>query len=84
MIPLLQSPLDNPHATLITLFMNAVDENITDAERRSHMNAQGPTMKHILQHLSFSPRQLIPNDPAIFKILAAQDCVANHDSTFDR
>ena len=27
MVPLLQGPLINPHATLITLFMNAVDEN---------------------------------------------------------
>lgn len=84
MIPLLQTPVDNPHATLITLFMNAVDENISDAEIRAHTNAQGPTMKRILQYLSFSPRQLIPNDPILFKILAARGCVANYDSTFDR
>ncbi|KAL2293460.1 hypothetical protein FJTKL_05361 [Diaporthe vaccinii] len=75
MIPLLQTPLDNPHATLITLFMNAVDENITDAEICAHMNTQDPTMKRILQYLSFSPRQPIPNDPIIFKILAARGCV---------
>lgn len=84
MIPLLQTPLDNPHATLITLFMNAVDENITDAEICAHMNTQDPTMKRILQYLSFSPRQPIPNDPIIFKILAARGCVTNYDSTFDR
>lgn len=84
MIPLLQSPLENPHSTLITLFMNAVDENFTDAERFSYMNQQGPTMKRILQYLSFTPKALIPNDPIIFKLLAARDCVASHDSTFDR
>lgn len=84
MIPLLQSPLENPHATLITLFMNAVDENMTEAEERSNMNAKGPTMKRILQYLSPPVRQLTPNDPIIFKILSARDSVANHDSTFDR
>ncbi|KAK1490750.1 hypothetical protein CCUS01_14345 [Colletotrichum cuscutae] len=47
MIPLLQSPLVNPHATLITLFMNAVDENATEIERLTDMKADGLVMKRI-------------------------------------
>jgi len=33
MVPLLQGPLVNRHATLITIFMNAVDENLTGQDR---------------------------------------------------
>lgn len=64
--------------------MNAVDENITDAERESIMRAEGPTMKRILGYLTVSPRQMTPNDPVIIKILAAWDSVSTHDSVFDR
>lgn len=84
MVPLLQSPVVNPHATLITLFMNGVDENLTDLERFSGMIPGGATWMRTLRYLSLTNRQLEPNDPVIFKILAAQDCLANHDVVFSR
>lgn len=85
MIPLLQSPLTNPHATLITLLMNAVDEiKFFDAENNSHMSAQDPTMKRVLEYLSASPTALTPISPFVFKVLSARDGVTSHDSTFNR
>ncbi|KAH9225123.1 hypothetical protein K456DRAFT_1776129 [Colletotrichum gloeosporioides 23] len=84
MIPLLQSPLVNPHATLITLFMNAVDENATEMERLTDMKADGLVMKRIYKYLSPSGRPLNYYDTTIFKVMAAQDCVPTYDQVFDR
>ncbi|KAI8274115.1 hypothetical protein K4K60_010030 [Colletotrichum sp. SAR11_57] len=83
MIPLLQSPLVNPHATLITLFMNAVDENATEMERLTDMKADGMVMKRIHKYLSLSGRPLNYYDTTIFKIMAARDCVPTYDHVFD-
>ncbi|KAH0421179.1 hypothetical protein CcaCcLH18_13597 [Colletotrichum camelliae] len=84
MIPLLQSPLVNPHATLITLFMNAVDEHATEMERLTDMKADGTVMKRIYKYLSPSGRPLNYYDTTIFKIMAAGDCVPTYDHVFDR
>ncbi|KAJ0336226.1 hypothetical protein KNSL1_013354 [Colletotrichum chrysophilum] len=84
MIPLLQSPLVDPHGTLITLFMNAVDENATEMERLTDMKADGMVMKRIHKYLSPSGRPLNYYDTTIFKIMAARDCVPTYDHVFDR
>ncbi|WQF89858.1 hypothetical protein CDEST_14872 [Colletotrichum destructivum] len=84
MVPLLQSPTVNRHATVITLVMNAVEENLTDLERFSGMIPGGATWMRTLRYLSLTNRQLEPKDPVIFKILAAQDCLANHGVVFSR
>jgi hypothetical protein len=84
MIPLLQGPLVNPHATLITLFMNAVDENITDQDRLSDMTRNSPTTKRLLKYLR--PKGVPTNsyDPEIIKMSYARDNVATYDHIFDR
>lgn len=79
MIPLLQRPLVNPHATLITLFMNAVPENLTDTERLADLDAE-----RIVRYLSLSSMPTNACDPVIFKVLMARNAVATHDRTFDR
>jgi hypothetical protein len=84
MVPLLQSPLVNPHATLITLFMNAVDEGITYEERIADMLPHSPTTKRLLKYL---PRKGMPTskyDPELIKFNFARDCVATYDHVFDR
>jgi hypothetical protein len=45
MMPLLQEPLVNPHATLITLLMNVVEENITDQDKMADAVPQSLTTK---------------------------------------
>jgi hypothetical protein len=84
MVPLLQEPLINPHATLITLFMNAVDENITDQDRIADMNLHSPTTKRLFEYLPPKGRPNNPSDPEIIKFSFAQDNVATYDHIFDR
>lgn len=86
MVPLLQGPLINPHATLITLFMNAVDENITDQDRMADMTPHSPTSKRLLKYLP--PKRMLANpsmvNPEIIKFSYARDIVATYDHIFDR
>jgi hypothetical protein len=84
MVPLLQGPLINPHATLITLFMNAVDENITDQDQISDMTPHSPTTKRLLKYLPPKGMPTNPFDPELIKISFARDNVATYDHIFDR
>jgi hypothetical protein len=83
MIPLLRPPLVNPHATLITLFMNAVDETIAMQGQIADMATNSVTTKRLLKYL---PLKSIsnPNDPQMIKFTYALDNVASHDHIFDR
>lgn len=83
MIPLLQNSLVNPHATLITLFMNAVDENMTIQEERANVN-HSPTTTRLMRYLPPSGLPSGPYDPVIIKFCCARDCVATYDRIFDR
>ena len=51
MIPLLQPPTENPHATLITLFMNAVAEVSTVQDQIHDMTSNSQTTKRLLKYL---------------------------------
>ncbi|KAL5342064.1 hypothetical protein BJX70DRAFT_386470 [Aspergillus crustosus] len=86
MVPLLQRLSENPHATLITLFMNAVQQTmpVGDHERRSRVDSIGAEATHLRRYL---PQQKIPNsinDPELFKFMNAHDLVTNYDGIFDR
>ncbi|KAF9877002.1 hypothetical protein CkaCkLH20_05268 [Colletotrichum karsti] len=83
MVPLLDPPAVNPHATLITLFMNVVDENLTLEEKKADAkNSQ--TRTRLFKYLGFPSTPPRPNDPIIMKINVALNCVVAHDETFDR
>lgn len=84
MVPLLQGPLINPHATLITLFMNAVDENMTDQDRVADLTPHSPTTKRLLKYLPPKGMPTNPSDPEIIKFSFARDNVATYDHIFDR
>lgn len=84
MVPLLQGPLANPHATIITLFMNAVDENITKQDRIADMTPHSPTTKRLLQYLPPKTMPTNHSDPEIIKFSFARDYVATYDHIFDR
>jgi hypothetical protein len=84
MVPLLQGPLINPHATLITLFMNAVDENITDQDRIADMTPHSPTTKRLLKYLPPNGMPVNPSGPEIIKFSYARDNIATYDHIFDR
>ncbi|KAG8157039.1 hypothetical protein KVR01_013029 [Diaporthe batatas] len=81
----IESTATNPHATLITLFMNAVDETQHfDSKGGPRNSPHDPAIKRAMAYLSVSPASLTANNPMIFKLLLARDSVSNHDNTFDR
>jgi hypothetical protein len=85
MMPLLQEPLINPHATLITLLMNIVDEDISDQDRMADAAPQSPTAKRLLKYLLLEG--LPPNnhsDPRIIKHLLPRDIVGTYEHIFDK
>lgn len=81
MVPLLQAPHINPHATLITLFMNAVEEITTDRDRKASMTLAS---KRLLKYLPIKARPTNPSGPDIIKFTYALDQVATYDHVFDR
>jgi hypothetical protein len=84
MVPLLQGPLINPHATLITLFMNAVDEKITEHDRTAEMTQHSPTTKRLLKYLPPKGMPTNPFDPKPIKFSLARESVATYDHIFHR
>ncbi|OBT63191.1 hypothetical protein VE03_07739 [Pseudogymnoascus sp. 23342-1-I1] len=86
MVPLLQGPLVNPHATLITLFMNAVDENLTTRDQLSGMSPHSPERKRLLKYLPTTNMGMTmnPSSPEIIKFLFARNIVVTYDHIFNR
>ncbi|EQL01827.1 MYND finger family protein [Ophiocordyceps sinensis CO18] len=85
MVPLLQVPLDNPHATLITLFMNAVMEATT---MQDNFDRIGPTTKPLVKYLpKLGPHEVSTVStyhPEIIKFALGRDVVSTYDHIFDR
>ncbi|PYI11901.1 hypothetical protein BO78DRAFT_440822 [Aspergillus sclerotiicarbonarius CBS 121057] len=82
MLPLLQTPLDNPHATLITLFMNAVEDTLTIGDRLEGL-ASHVTKRRLLRYLPNGP-PTSPHSPEMVKLTAAHPMVTSYDYVFDR
>ena len=70
MVPLLQGPHVNPHTTLITLFMNAVDENMTNQNRITQAK-DILTANHLLKHLPSKQTLFNPYNTEVIKFLFA-------------
>lgn len=93
MAPLLQGPTINPHATLITLFMNIVEECQSDRgplnNKDAGISAIRSTSSRIFQCLGsaslISPSRLMtyPYDPEIIKLPFVLDSVNTFDDVFD-
>ncbi|KAL4973168.1 hypothetical protein BDW66DRAFT_168860 [Aspergillus desertorum] len=84
MIPLLQPPLANPHATLITLFMNAVEEAMTAEERMREVPLHSASSRKLMQYLQPKPQSVSKHDPELVKFDMARDLVMDYDFVFDR
>ncbi|GCB19351.1 SET domain and MYND-type zinc finger protein 6 [Aspergillus awamori] len=57
-VPLLQTPVDNPHATLITFFLNAVNETLT-AQDKAKETFELHTNKHLSGYLPSEEQSII-------------------------
>ncbi|KAJ5761103.1 hypothetical protein N7520_008259 [Penicillium odoratum] len=87
MVPLLQSPLENPHATLITLFMNAVEESLTDADRMEGLTSKSQITKRLMKY--FPPNKMKMTsisryDPIMIKVAVGRELITTWDDVFDR
>ncbi|KAL6789236.1 hypothetical protein J3E68DRAFT_444094 [Trichoderma sp. SZMC 28012] len=88
MAPFLQAPLTNPHATLITLFRNAVREKTDMQDFLLNLFASDRKSKFIYEYLSLkekpdSSRRWL-GDPYMIKGTYAHSNAANYDKVFDR
>ncbi|PHH78981.1 hypothetical protein CDD80_5922 [Ophiocordyceps camponoti-rufipedis] len=81
MVPLLQSPTLNPHATLITLFMNAVEDTLTGPDKVRKMDAS--VTARLRSYLKGGRLDKAPT-VEIIKTAMAMDIVYSYDDTFDR
>ncbi|KAK3901827.1 hypothetical protein C8A05DRAFT_16048 [Staphylotrichum tortipilum] len=84
MIPLLQTPLTNPHATLITLFMNVVDEyGMLPEEQMANWARTRAVMPRIVKYLSLKG---IPDPLSLdmVRFIYAMGSVATYDHVLDR
>ena len=81
MVPLLHGPLVNPHATLITLFMNAVHETIGQGQMAQM--AQMPTMARLREYMPLKTKPFGPYDPQMIKLAFARGRVGTFDSVFN-
>ncbi|KAF5664362.1 hypothetical protein FHETE_7119 [Fusarium heterosporum] len=84
MSPLLQAPSVNPHATLITLFMNLVDESMTKQDQMAEATMGSLSTKRLLQFIPPERPPTSHHDPDIIKFAYARDFVRNYDHIFDR
>ncbi|KAJ4110313.1 hypothetical protein NW768_012073 [Fusarium equiseti] len=84
MSPLLRCPSANPHATLITLFMNLVDENLTNQDRMAEATIKSASTKRLLQFIPPDHSPIGRHDPGIIKFSYARESVTNYDHVFNR
>lgn len=77
----LQPPNINPHATLLTLFMNAVDEEMTEADDRQSLTTEQTQVSRYIPATEI-PRSIF--DPTIYMLDAARSIVRDNDKYFDR
>ncbi|KAM0347333.1 hypothetical protein ACHAPU_004852 [Fusarium lateritium] len=84
MSPLLRAPSVNPHATLVTLFMNLVDEHMTQQDKTADATMQSGSTKRLLQFIPPNHALTSRHDPDLIKFSYARDWVRNYDHIFDR
>ncbi|KAF0638218.1 hypothetical protein FPSE5266_00605 [Fusarium pseudograminearum] len=80
MSPLLQPSSVNPHATLITLFMNMVDFNKTMGDKVD----ESASILTILEFLQLTSLPVSDRDPEFVKIMYSRDRVQNYDHILDK
>jgi len=77
--PLLQFPQQNPHATFITLFINAVKETVKRGDPRD----ETPNYPVLAKYLPL-PTTLWLNDADMLRIWDARDLALDTDKFFKR
>lgn len=84
MVPLLQEPEANPHATLITLFMNVVDETMIEEDHIEQLMPDSETFGRLLAYLPLRAPPTDPFDTEVIKRSYARSSIANYEHILDR
>ncbi|KAF5653986.1 SET and MYND domain protein [Fusarium sp. NRRL 25303] len=87
MAPLLRSPTVNPHATLITRFMDAIQENMTGEDRVGPTPGSDKHEEMVALLDGYFPETALPTttwDAIIVKFVLATDLVRTYDHIFDK
>ena len=83
MTPLLQDPTTNEHATLITLFVKAVDEEMTVNECIAFYS-KTRNMERAQKYVPFTRVPTSTADPEVIKFMCALEVVRPYDHWFNR
>ncbi|RDW86109.1 uncharacterized protein DSM5745_02751 [Aspergillus mulundensis] len=85
MTDLLQPPTENPHATLVTFFPHAVEDNLTDADNLQNPGPRSDAIRRAVQtYLPFTRLPTSENDPDILRRQIALKVIATWDHVWDR
>ncbi|KAJ6011517.1 hypothetical protein N7451_002929 [Penicillium sp. IBT 35674x] len=84
MAPLLQSPLQNPHATLITLFLNTVNDNLTAQDKLQIVSMESREMKSLFEFLPPNGSPIDGFETGVVKFSFAREIVGRYDHVFGR
>jgi len=76
--PLLQEPAVNPHATLITLFMNAVEEEFINCGEDHDVEVMRSKLTLVSKYLPYRPN-LNTNNPYFLKFSFAKPFVRDEE-----
>ncbi|RDW81293.1 uncharacterized protein DSM5745_04850 [Aspergillus mulundensis] len=83
-MPLLRSPRNNPHATLITKFMNAVDEILHDPSKKPDLASQKrAAAERISQYLPLDEHALRSLPGALQKYALGLTMLTHYDNAFN-
>lgn len=77
----LQTPTINPHATLISLFMNAVDEEMTKEDERQNVKTE---LMDVMRYMPFTGAPPSTRDPLFLMRDASRPLVRDNDRYFNR
>ncbi|RKL09244.1 hypothetical protein BFJ68_g9189 [Fusarium oxysporum] len=82
--PLLRVPPTNPHAILITLFMNLIDENFTLQDQTTEWTLGSLSTKRLANYLLPTRPNRSIIDPALMKYAHARHHMREYDDIFGR
>ncbi|KAJ5890842.1 uncharacterized protein N7473_007070 [Penicillium subrubescens] len=80
----IDTPNQNPHATLITLFMNAVEEVMTLEDRLQGLAPDSRALRDSRKYLPLNKKPDSRYDPVLMKVQYAQELVARYEHVFER
>ncbi|KAH7361664.1 hypothetical protein B0T11DRAFT_327821 [Plectosphaerella cucumerina] len=85
MVPLLQTPQDNPHATLITLSKKGIADTITEKDRERYIDPNNgwaitANLYLMTRHI---PPGYGPNHPRVFALGMACEALAEYDDILE-